>query len=159
MPPPTDFSTFNCSLARALAIVGDGWSILIVRDATLGISRFSDFQRSLGIAKNILAERLDRLVDAGIFARSGEPRARYVLSAKGYALLPALIALAQWGDTWVSDAPPMLFTDAGGRPVDTVRLTVENGAADVVGLRVRPGPGADARTRAFLSASKRPHEG
>ena len=151
MPAKTDLSTFNCSLARALALVGDAWSLLILRDAFLGLSRFGEFERSLGLAKNILADRLDRLVAAGVLAREGEPRARYLLTNKGADLLPALMALTQWGDRWLADgAPPMLFSNPDGRPLERVTLDAGFAPLDPPDLRVRPGPGANARTRAFL---------
>ena len=96
MPGKTDLSRLNCSLARALGAVGDWWTLLIVRDAMFGVKRFSDFQHSLGIARNILSSRLARLIEADILARHGtEARPLYVLTAKGRALLPALVALMQ----------------------------------------------------------------
>jgi DNA-binding HxlR family transcriptional regulator len=152
MPGKTDLSELNCSLARTLEVVGDWWTLLIVRDAFLGVRRFGDFQRSLGIAKNILATRLERLVRNDILKRGGsEKRPVYGLTDKGHALLPAMVALMQWGDRWVSaNKPPVLVTDEEGRPVSPVRL--KSGADDVSAETVRfhPGPGATARTRAFF---------
>ena len=153
MPGKTDLSELNCSLARTLEVVGDWWTLLIVRDAFLGVRRFGDFQRSLGIAKNILAVRLARLADSGILERSGpEKRPVYQLTERGRALLPAMVALMQWGDKWVSAGnPPVVVTDEKGRPVVPVRL--KSGADDVTAQSVRfhAGPGATARTRAFFS--------
>ena len=153
MPGKTDLSELNCSLARTLEVVGDWWTLLIVRDAFLGVRRFGDFQKSLGIAKNILAVRLERLANNGILERSGpEKRPVYQLTERGRALLPAMVALMQWGDKWVSAGnPPVVVTDEKGRPVAPVRL--KSGADDLTAQSVRfhPGPGATARTRAFFS--------
>lgn len=152
MPAKTDLGTLNCSLARALGIVGDGWSLLILRDAFLGRSRFGEFQASLGVAKNILADRLERLVAGGVLERQGvAARPLYQLTARGQDLLPALIALMQWGDKWLSeDGPPMLLADADGRKVLPVEARTGAGVLAPAALRVRPGKGANARTRAFL---------
>lgn len=154
MAPRTDLSKFNCSLAKALGSIGDWWTLLIVRDAFLGASRFGEFQASLGVARNILTARLQGLVDAGIFAREGTPaRPHYVLTKKGKALLPALLALMQWGDQWESENhPPMIATDDKGDPASTVVATTRTGrplTAD--NTRFAPGPGANKRTRAYLT--------
>jgi DNA-binding HxlR family transcriptional regulator len=157
MPGKTDLSELNCSLARTLEVVGDWWTLLIVRDAFLGVRRFGDFQTSLGIAKNILAVRLDRLVSNDILARSGpDKRPVYQLTERGRALLPAMVALMQWGDKWASaDKPPVLVTDAKGRPVASVRLRGVEGDVSAETVRFHPGPGATARTRAFLDELSR----
>src|SRR6476619_5269106 len=104
-----------CSIARALEVVGERWSVLIVRNALFaGSTRFTDFQRSLGIAPNILTTRLDGFVAAGIMRRvlySEQPELyEYLLTDKGRDLAPALIALTQWGDRWAAPAgPPILY--------------------------------------------------
>jgi DNA-binding HxlR family transcriptional regulator len=109
----------DCSIARTLEVVGERWSLLIVRDAGLRrITRFADFQRSLGIAKNVLATRLDRLVDEGILERrpyeAGTRRNDYVLTDKGRDLVPLVLALAAWGDRWLApDGPPVRFEHSG----------------------------------------------
>jgi DNA-binding HxlR family transcriptional regulator len=154
MPGKTDLSELNCSLARTLEVVGDWWTLLIIRDAFLGVRRFGDFQNSTGIAKNILSVRLERLAANGIVDRGGsERRPVYQLTERGRALLPAVVALMQWGDKWVSaNKPPVIVTDEKGRPVAPVELN--SGGAKVTAEKVRfhPGPGATARTRAFLDA-------
>jgi DNA-binding HxlR family transcriptional regulator len=105
-----------CSIARALEVVGERWSLLIVRDAVFGgATRYSDFQRNLGIATNILKARLDRFVETGIMRRhrySDQPELyEYLLTEKGRALAPALVALSEWGDRWATDGePPILYT-------------------------------------------------
>ncbi|MRH89393.1 transcriptional regulator [Nocardia sp. SYP-A9097] len=105
-----------CSIARALELIGERWSLLIVRDALFaGSTRYTDFQRSLGIATNILKSRLDGFVEAGIMVRhkqSEQPDVyQYLLTDKGRALAPALVALTEWGDQWVTATePPILYT-------------------------------------------------
>jgi DNA-binding HxlR family transcriptional regulator len=105
-----------CSIARSLEMVGERWSLLIIRDALFGgATRYSDFQRNLGIATNVLKARLDGFVEAGIMRRhrhseqSGQHE--YLLTDKGRALAPALVALSEWGDRWATDGePPILYT-------------------------------------------------
>jgi len=152
MPGKTDLSELNCSLARTLDVVGDWWTLLIIRDAFLGVSRFGDFQRSLGIAKNILSTRLERLTESGIMARDGsDARPTYQLTERGRELMPALVALMQWGDRWVSaNNPPVAVTDDKGRPVAPVKLRSAGGDVSAQSVRFRPGPGANARTRGFF---------
>jgi len=91
-----------CPVARSVDLVGDRWSLLIVRDAFDGIRRFTDFQRNLGVARNILADRLRRLVEAGILAvqptAAGGAYQEYVLTARGARLFPVVVALRQWGE-------------------------------------------------------------
>ncbi|WP_423866004.1 winged helix-turn-helix transcriptional regulator [Bradyrhizobium sp.] len=157
MPSKTDLSELNCSLARTLEVVGDWWTLLIVRDAFLGVRRFGDFQKSLGIAKNILSARLERLVASGILVRGGaEKRPVYQLTDGGRALLPAMVALMQWGDRWVSAGnPPVLVTDEKDRLVAPVKLKSGGGEVTAQTVRFHPGPGATARTRAFFNALSR----
>lgn len=154
MPPKSDLSLLNCSLARALSSVGDGWTLLIIRDAFFGLSRFSDFQKSSGVARNILARRLEALIAAGILRREGsDTRPLYRLTEKGRALLPALVALMQWGDRWESNGcPPVAVTDAEGGMVAPVRVETSAGeAVTAETVRFAAGPGADSRTAAFLA--------
>ncbi len=97
----TDWSAADCAIARSLSAIGDWWSILIIRDALAGASRFGEFEKRLGLAKNILAARLRKLVDEGVMetrpAAAGGYN-EYVLTAKGEALCPVLVALWQWGE-------------------------------------------------------------
>jgi DNA-binding HxlR family transcriptional regulator len=157
MPGKTDLSALNCSLARSLEIVGDWWTLLIVRDAFLGVSRFGDFQKSLGIAKNILADRLEGLTANGVIERRGSPnRPTYRLTDKGRALLPAVVALMQWGDQWASAGnPPIVATDENGQPVEPVELRRAGETVNAGTIRFHAGPGATARTRAFLDELSR----
>src|SRR3954471_15961700 len=129
-----------CSAARALEIVGERWSLLILRNAMFaGMTRFTEFQRSLGIAPNVLAKRLTAFVDAGLLGvrEDGE----YALTDKGLGLKPAIIALTEWGDRWARDkmGRPVVYrhlacdgevslamTCAGcGQPVSSAHVTAE----------------------------------
>jgi DNA-binding HxlR family transcriptional regulator len=141
-----------CSIARALEVVGERWSVLIVRNALFaGSTRFSDFQRSLGIATNILKTRLDGFVEAGIMRRqqySEQPELyEYLLTEKGRDLAPALIALTEWGDRWAApDGPPILYSHSGcGSPV-THEVSCETCGRvdDPAEVQARPGPGMPA---------------
>jgi DNA-binding HxlR family transcriptional regulator len=116
----------NCSVARALEVVGERWTILIVRDAFLGVRRFDDFQRNLGVARNVLNTRLQRLVEAGILERrryqERPARHEYRLTDMGRDLWPTVLALMQWGDRWLTgeDCAPMgvVHRDCGGAITD-----------------------------------------
>jgi DNA-binding HxlR family transcriptional regulator len=104
----------DCSAARALEVVGERWTLLIVRDALFrGISRFSDFQRSLGVARNVLAARLDLLIEEGLMERRPSADSAYdsyVLTKKGQELRAVIIALTHWGDRWAApDGRPVVF--------------------------------------------------
>jgi DNA-binding HxlR family transcriptional regulator len=104
----------RCSVAGTLAVVGEKWSLLVLREAFFGLRRFADFQRVLGAPKAVLSDRLATLVDQGILTRvpyqpEGErQRHEYRLTTKGRDLYPTLVALMQWGDTYLSDGPPPL---------------------------------------------------
>ena len=110
----TSFEDMTCSVARCLDVVGEWWSLLIVRDAFLGVTRFDDFQARLGISRNILSQRLNHLVDSGVLKRVAycehPPRSEYRLTRKGVDLWYVITAMRQWGDQWA--AP-------GGPPVET----------------------------------------
>jgi DNA-binding HxlR family transcriptional regulator len=135
-----------CSIARSLEIVGERWTLLVLRDAFLGVRRFEDFQRSLGIARNVLTERLGRLVDEGVLERrryqERPERFEYRLTAKGVELWPVMVHLLQWGDRhYAEDAgPPMVLThrDCGGavgERLDCAKCGAALGARDVVATR------------------------
>lgn len=104
-----------CSIARALELVGERWSLLILRNALFaGSTRYGEFQRSLGVATNVLQDRLDGFVEAGIMERRPLPNQpelfEYLLTEKGRDFAPALIALTQWGDRWAApEGPPILY--------------------------------------------------
>ena len=154
-----------CSIARALEVVGERWSVLIVRNALFaGATRFADFQRSLGIATNVLASRLDGFVEAGIMRRhrySEQPEAyEYLLTEKGRDLAPALIALTAWGDRWSApDGPPVLYRHrACGSDVRPEVVCASCGEVhDLEQVDAHPGPGmpADRAERTVRSARAR----
>jgi DNA-binding HxlR family transcriptional regulator len=104
------FAGMDCSVAQCLEVVGEWWSMLIVRDAFLGVTRFEDFQRRLGISRNILRDRLTTLVDAGVLVRvpysEHPPRDDYRLTDKGRDLWPVLTAMRQWGDRYAAPCGP-----------------------------------------------------
>jgi DNA-binding HxlR family transcriptional regulator len=141
-----DYEGQNCSIARALEIVGERWTLLIVRDAFAGLRRFEQFQESLGIARNVLTDRLNRLVDEGILERvrySDRPeRYEYRLTAKGRDLNVSLTGLMQWGDKYMSEKPPRVLRRKGDRKRVIAALVprgVDSLRADEVELV--PGPG------------------
>src|SRR3954463_1276986 len=123
----SDYPGQFCSIAKSLEVIGERWSLLIVRDILNGNRRFGELQQSLGIARNVLSGRLQGLVDEDILERrayqESPPRFEYFLTEKGLDLWPALIALLAWGDRYPPpspDGPPMLIVhkDCGGRVSD-----------------------------------------
>jgi DNA-binding HxlR family transcriptional regulator len=140
------FSEMNCSVAQCLEVIGEWWSMLIVRDTFMGVTRFDDFQRRLGISRNILQQRLNRLVEYGVLERRAysarPPRHDYVLTHKGRDLWPVLTAMRQWGDAHAApDGPPlqlvhrhcgevsqaMFVCSACGEPLDGRGMTAIEG--------------------------------
>jgi DNA-binding HxlR family transcriptional regulator len=121
-----DYPGQACSIAKSLEVIGERWSLLIVRDVMNGNRRFGEMQRSLGVARNVLSARLQRLVDEGILERraylESPPRHEYFLTEKGLDLWPALIALVGWGDRHSTgpEGPPMLIVhkECGGEVSD-----------------------------------------
>lgn len=139
----------SCSIARALEIVGDRWTILILRDAFRGLRRFDELQRDLEIPRAVLSDRLRKLVDAGVLTRrryqQRPDRYEYRLTPMGLQLSPILVALMQWGDRWLSGpqgAPTLLVHEPCGTEIDLgfhCRTCDEDFApTDIVS---RPGPG------------------
>ena len=143
------FAEMNCSLAQALEIVGEWWTLLILRDCFLGIRRFDDFVDRLGISRNVLTNRLDTLVDAGLLDRrvyaEGRRRYDYVLTEKGRALWPVLTALRQWGDEWIlgSGNEPLLLEHRDHGHATTARMTCDvcGEPLDARSVLAVPGPG------------------
>jgi DNA-binding HxlR family transcriptional regulator len=136
----------DCSVAQCLEVVGEWWTMLILRDTFLGVTRFDDFQRRLGISRNILQQRLSRLVDAGVLVRvpyQEHPRRYdYRLTDKGRDLWPVINAMRQWGDQHAAPSgPPLQLTHKGcGEVTDTVLVCASCG--ERLGPRdVRPAPG------------------
>lgn len=139
----------TCSLAAALEVIGERWSLLIVRDVFVGLRRFDEIQADLGIARNVLQARLTRLVDQGVLERGlyqeRPPRYEYTLTDKGLDLWPTMVALMQWGDRHAApEGPPVLLEHRGcGGMVDEHRTCDRCGARlSVRDVRALPGPGA-----------------
>jgi DNA-binding HxlR family transcriptional regulator len=121
-------------MARAMAVVGDRWSILILREAYYGTKRFDEFEYYIGVAPNILSNRLKRFVDAGIMKRAPLPehstRYEYVLTEKGLDFFPAYLALKRWGDDWLAEpeGPQVIFRDrVAGRAIEHPKLLAASG--------------------------------
>ncbi len=141
-----------CSIAATLAVIGDRWTLLILRDVFRGVRRFGQLQEDLGIAKNLLADRLAKLVERGVLER--EPyqerpvRYEYRLTAKGADLSTALIALMGWGDRWYATdgAPTVLIHQSCGTPIEqSVRCPSCDEPVNPGAIKSRPGPGRSNR--------------
>ncbi|MBV7405651.1 helix-turn-helix domain-containing protein [Enterobacter sp. ENT03] len=136
MKSSTALSSAPCPVARTVDLIGDRWSLLIVRDAFDGMRRFSDFQRSLGVARNILTDRLYRLVEAGILAREDAPDGsayqHYVLTPQGQSLFPVVVALRQWGEQHLfaaGEPHSQLIDRRTGKPLLPLRVQGKDGTA------------------------------
>ena len=157
------FDKENCSVAQALEVLGDWWTLLVIREAFFGFRRFGEFQENLGISKNVLTRRLGHLVERGVLAQVdvGEhgTHYEYVLTPMGKDLIAVITALRQWADRWVAGVgnEPILVCDRRtGRPIPRLQLRGEDGevlrGAD---LEVRPGPGANRATLARFRINDR----
>ncbi|WP_214366463.1 winged helix-turn-helix transcriptional regulator [Pseudonocardia sp. H11422] len=152
----TELDSGTCSVARTASLIGDAWTVLVLRDLFNGVRRFDDLAGHLGIARNVLTRRLATLVDAGLVKRVPyrEPgrreRHEYHLTPAGRDLRPIMLAMLDWGDTHLvgEDGPPMRMEHLEcGAPVH-VELCCENGHVLEPGARVRAVPGPGARPRA-----------
>jgi DNA-binding HxlR family transcriptional regulator len=144
------FATMACSIAQCLEITGEWWTMLILRDAFLGYTRFEEFQQRLGVARNVLTQRLNRLVDHGILTKVAyqdhPPRYDYRLTDKGRDLWPVLTALREWGDRWAAPngAPLEVVHEDCGEVTHTVAVCDHCGEPlHVHNVRARRGPGAE----------------
>jgi len=150
----------TCSVARTLEVVGERWTILILRDAFLGVRRFDDFQRSLGIARNVLNTRLQRLVDAGVLERrryqERPERFEYRLTEMGFDLWPAIVALMRFGDRHLvgDDGPPLVLEhrNCGGRVTDFATCGSCGAQLTAREVRVERSTPAGSRERAGAAA-------
>jgi DNA-binding HxlR family transcriptional regulator len=155
----------NCSVARALSVVGERWTMLILREAFLGRRRFDEFQSGTGIARNILSTRLHALVADGIFERNEEAgsdhHVEYRLTKKGLALYPVMIALMRWGDTWMADeqGPPMTLVHRTCGHATTPSLVCSHcgGAIEPRAMQANAAPHAGKMSKAPRRA-RRHHE-
>jgi DNA-binding HxlR family transcriptional regulator len=158
----TSLAHFNCSAARAFDLIGDKWSLLIIRDAFYGISTFSAFRSRLGMTGNVLSSRLEHLVNSGILEKTQDKpdtdRHRYVLSDSGKALFPIVVAFMQWGDEWISGAgnePVKLLEKKSLKPIRSVKLLSTQGKElKVHEVTYEPGPGADEATMQMFSRAR-----
>lgn len=143
------YESENCSAARALELVGERWSLLILRNAAFaGQTRFSEFERRLGIAPNILASRLESFVAAGIMEVrpnvEHKGQNEYVLTEKGRDFIPAIVALTRWGDRWAApDGPPIIYEheSCGGDVELDLRCGTCHEVMAPTAVKARPGPG------------------
>jgi DNA-binding HxlR family transcriptional regulator len=151
----TSFEKAECPIARSLDAIGDWWSLLIIRDAMMGIRRFSEFQKNLGLAKNILTVRLRALVEDGILktapASDGSAYQEYLLTPKGRGVFPVLVALRQWSEEFAfapGACATMLVDRDNGQPVRKLELHARDGRLLGVGeTEIRQNPEAKRRQR------------
>jgi DNA-binding HxlR family transcriptional regulator len=149
----TAFADWPCSLARSVDLLGDWWTPLVLREAFYGVRRFDDFQRRLGIGRNILTQRLNRLVAEGMFERQpyqDRPlRHEYVLTEKGRDFFPVVAAIVRWGDRWLAgdDGPPLLLHHTACDHDTQAEVVCSHCGEplDVREVRGRPGPGYPPR--------------
>ncbi|MFC3652784.1 winged helix-turn-helix transcriptional regulator [Dyella humi] len=154
----TSFDDMRCPIARSLERVGEWWSILILRDAFLGVTRFDDFQSSLGIAPNMLTRRLRALTDAGLLERlrysEKPPRYEYVLTPRGRDFRPVLLALMAWGNRhFATEGPAMqLIDERTGEVVEPMMVDAKTGEPiDRARHAMHAGPAADERIRSRVN--------
>jgi DNA-binding HxlR family transcriptional regulator len=151
----TSLENDDCPVARSLDVLGDWWSLLIIRDAFLGLRRFSEFQKNIGLAKNILTVRLRTLVEHGILktlpASDGSAYQEYVLTEKGRGVFPVLVALRQWSEEFSREGggfPTLLVDHSTGRPVRKLELRAGDGRLLGEGdTELQPNAGAKRRRR------------
>ena len=144
------FADMHCSVAQSLEVIGEWWTLLILRDAFLGVTRFDDFASRLGIARNVLTARLDTLVDNDVLTRIPYDEARgrydYRLTDKGRALLPVMTAIRQWGDQWIlgEDHAPVVVEHTTCGEISKGMFTCDHCGEELTSrtLRARRGPGA-----------------
>jgi DNA-binding HxlR family transcriptional regulator len=147
--PKQSFADIACSIARSLEVIGERWTPLILRDLFVGMSRFEDIRRDLGIASNVLTDRLENLERHGVVQRhqyqSRPARDEYRLTAKGLDLYPVIATLLTWGDKWVSDTPPVVtvHTECGHATRAKTVCGECGGELNAANTLSTVGPGAD----------------
>ncbi|CAI3792779.1 putative HTH-type transcriptional regulator [Pseudomonas sp. MM221] len=129
-----DENNAQCPVARALEVLGDRWALMILRDAFDGLRRFSELQKNLGLAKNILASRLKLLVESGLLttqpASDGSAYKEYVLTEKGRSVFPVVVGLRQWGERYLfeaGEARSELVEGATGQTIEVMQVRTEDG--------------------------------
>lgn len=148
----TSLADWNCSIARTLDVVGEWWTLLVLRDAFRGTRRFDDFQASLGLARGVLTARLAKLTEHGVLERrlysEHPPRHEYHLTDKGRALFPVIVAMLRWGDDWAPSpgGPPVLLRhETCGNVIQPVLACPHcRGEVSAANTRSEPGPGRSA---------------
>jgi len=130
----TDIKHEPCSIARTLSVIGDRWTLLIIRNAFLGVRRFDDFQAQLGVTRHLLTDRLNLLVDEEILHKipyqEKPTRYEYKLTRKGRELYPVLMTLVQWGDKWMAgeNGPPIEYFDReSGAKIEPILVDQQSG--------------------------------
>ena len=159
--PP--YARLNCSIARSLAVLGDAWSLLILRDSLGGARSFESFQRRLGIARNTLTDRLRRLVEEGMLAQMDVgkrgTRFEYVPTQKAKDFQIPLMAILQWGDRWISgpgNEPVIALDRESGAAIAPLAVqTVSGRKVSSDDLMYKPGKGATTATRDYLTAKNK----
>jgi DNA-binding HxlR family transcriptional regulator len=159
----TRFAKWPCSIARTVDLVGDWWTPLVLREAYYGVTRFDEFERTLGIGRNVLTQRLNHLVEVGIFERvpyqEKPPRYDYVLTEMGREFFPVLAAIHHWGDRWLagSAGPPIVLRhDPCGHDTHAEVVCAEcREPLHVDDVSARLGPGYPARHQAAALATGR----
>jgi DNA-binding HxlR family transcriptional regulator len=153
----------NCSVARALSVIGERWTMLILREAFLGRRRFDEFQEGIGIARNILSTRLQALVSDEILERTASPEGHieYRLTKKGLDFYPVLIAMMRWGDTWMAgeEGPPLTLThrDCGHKTAPFMVCSHCHEQIDARAMQAQVAESA-GRRRTREARARRPHE-
>jgi DNA-binding HxlR family transcriptional regulator len=163
MARQSNLKTDDCPMARALYIVGDRWSLLIIRDAFDGTRRFNDFRRGLNVAKNILSERLKLLVDEGVLsvepASDGSPYHEYVLTKKGIELFPIVVAFRQWGEAHLygkGERHSLLVERKTGKPIRKIELRTQTGVLlDPADALVKKRPKVPTAPRTVAARTRR----
>jgi len=152
-------TTDRCSIQDTLDLIGDRWTLLILRDIFRGVRRFSALQGDLGIARNLLADRLQNLVEHDVVHKveyqTRPIRYEYRLTTRGQELSPALVALMNWGDRWCSDGEPptVLIHDACGSPLEQ-QILCPTCEAEIGPTHIRSRPGAGTRSPAAAMNSR-----
>jgi DNA-binding HxlR family transcriptional regulator len=157
-PPALDFAVDNCTIGRAMAILGERWTLVVLREVFNGVRRFDDMQHHAGVPRQVLTDRLARLVEHDVLRREpyrvpGErTRHEYRLTAKGFDLYPVMVALADWGDRYLADpeGPPVEFrhADCGARVTAELRCADGHPVDEFRDVVPRPGPGSRRLSRA-----------
>ena len=163
-PPALAYSTDNCQVGRALQVIGETGTMLVLREVFNGVRRFDDMRRHSGVSRQVLSNRLATLVDHGILRRvpyqddGARVRHEYRLTPKGFDLYPVLAALAQWGERYLADpdGPPVEFAHRGCGAVARAVVVCDEGhrVDDLREVGTRPGPGARPFDPAAVSARR-----